>query len=101
MPEKQKVRMNYDTMREMTKQFQAAQRQLQETLSVVQKQGSEMEGGGLQGQAGETFVATINGPLTQALQALSMKMEELGKDVNSAREALELGVKTATKRFQD
>lgn len=99
MPEK--VRMNYDTMRAMTKEFKAAQQQLEETIKVVTKQGSQMESGGLQGQAGDTFRGAINGPLTKALKRLSAKMGELAGDVDGARAKLEDGVKTAKSRFMN
>ena len=97
MPEK--VRMNYDTMREMTKEFQAAQKQLEETLKVVQNIGKDMEGGGLQGQAGQTMVGAINGPLAKSLKKLADAMGELAADTDDARRALEEGVEVARKRF--
>lgn len=97
----EKVRMNYDTMRAMTKEFQAAQQQLEDTIKAMSNVGKEMEGGGLQGQAGDTMVATINGPLKTALQKLAAKMSELAQDVDGARARLEDGVKTAKTRFQN
>ena len=99
MPEK--VRMNYDTMREMTKEFKAAQQQLQETLKVVQNIGKDMDGGGLQGQAGQTMVGAINGPLTKSIKKLADAMGELAKDTDDARRALEEGVKIAKNRFMN
>jgi len=93
------IRMNYDTMREMTKEFKAAQQQLEETLKVVQNIGKDMEGGGLQGQAGQTMVGAINGPLTKSLKRLAEKMAELAKDTNDARRALQDGVAEARNRF--
>ena len=97
MPEK--VRMNYETMREMTKEFKAAQQQLQETLKVVQSIGKDMEGGGLQGQAGQTMVSAVNGPLAKSLKKLADAMGELAADTDDARRALEDGVEVARKRF--
>ncbi|HSB90803.1 MAG TPA: WXG100 family type VII secretion target [Anaerolineales bacterium] len=97
----EKVRMNYDTMREMTKQFQAARQQLEETLKAVTKLGNDMDGGALQGQAGKTFHNAINGPLTKALKKLAAKMGELAGDVDGARARLQDGVKTAKTRFQN
>ena len=99
MPEK--VRMNYDTMRAMTKEFKAAQQQLEETLKVAQNIGKDMEGGGLQGEAGQTMVGAINGPLTKSLKKLAEKMGELAEDVDGARARLQDGVKTAKTRFQN
>lgn len=97
----EKVRMNYDTMREMTKEFKAAQQQLQETLKVAQNIGKDMDGGGLQGQAGQTMVGAINGPLAKSLKKLADKMGELAKETEDARRALEDGVKTAKNRFMN
>jgi uncharacterized protein YukE len=91
--------MNYETMREMTKEFKAAQQQLQETLKVVQSIGKDMEGGGLQGQAGQTMVSAVNGPLAKSLKKLADAMGELAADTDDARRALEEGVEVARKRF--
>jgi uncharacterized protein YukE len=99
MPEQ--VRMDYNTMREMTKEFKAAQAQLQETLKVVQNIGKDMDGGGLQGQAGQTMVGAINGPLTKSLKKLVDKMGELAQDIDDARSAMEDGVKVAKNRFMN
>ena len=98
MPEKSG--MNYQTMREMNKAFTAAEKQLQETLSAVKKLGKDMEGGALQGQAGQTFTAAINGPLTRALQKLSGKMNELAGDIEGARAFYEDGETKSQSRFK-
>jgi uncharacterized protein YukE len=98
MPEKSG--MNYGTMRQMTQGFNAAKQQLDDTKQAVSKLAKEMEGGGLQGQAGQTFQGAINGPLTKALQKLSDKMAELAKDVEGARAYYEDGVKNAQSRFK-
>jgi uncharacterized protein YukE len=99
MPDK--VRMNYDTMREMTKEFKAAQKQLEETLKVAQNIAKDMEGGGLQGQAGQTMVSAVNGPLAKSIKKLADAMGELAADVDDARRALEEGVEVARKRFSN
>ena len=98
MPEKSG--MNYQTMREMNKEFTAAQAQLTDTLMAVKKLGKDMEGGALQGQAGQTFQAALNGPLTKALQKLSEKMKELAGDVEGARAFYEDGEKKSQSRFK-
>jgi uncharacterized protein YukE len=92
--------MNYGTMREMPNAFKEAQKQLQETMTTVKKLGKDMEGGALQGEAGKTFTAAINGPLNKALQKLSDKMGELAGDVEGARAYYEDGVKNAQSRFK-
>ena len=92
--------MNYQTMREMNKQFTAAQAQLTDTLTAVKKLGKDMEGGALQGQAGQTFQAALNGPLTKALQKLSEKMGDLADDVEGARAYYEDGEKKSQSRFK-
>jgi len=97
----EKVRMNYDTMRAMNKEFTAAQQTLEDTIKAVSTVGKDMEGGGLQGEAGQAMVAAINGPLTKALKKLSAKMNELAGDVDGARAKLQDGVKTAKSRFQN
>jgi uncharacterized protein YukE len=97
----EKVRMDYNTMRAMTKEFNAAKQQLEETIKAVQNVAKDMEGGGLQGQAGQTMVGAINGPLVSAVKKLAEKMGELAQDVDGARARLEDGVKTAKTRFQN
>ena len=92
--------MNYQTMREMNKEFTAAQAQLQDTLTAVKKLGKDIEGGALQGQAGQTFQAALNGPLTKALQKLSEKMKELADDIEGARAFYEDGEKKSQSRFK-
>jgi len=92
--------MNYQTMREMNKEFTAAQAQLQDTLQAVKKLGKDIEGGALQGQAGQTFQAALNGPLTKALQKLSDKMKELAGDVEGARAFYEDGETKSQSRFK-
>ena len=92
--------MNYQTMREMNKQFTAAQTQLLDTKDAVKKLGKEMEGGALQGQAGQTFQGALNGPLTKALTELARKMGELAKDVEGARAYYEDGEKKSQSRFK-
>lgn len=98
MPEKSG--MNYGTMREMITAFKAAQQQLQDALTAVKKLGKDMEGGALQGQAGQTFQGALNGPLTQALQKLSEKMGDEADNVDGARAYYEDGVKDAQSRFK-
>jgi uncharacterized protein YukE len=97
MPEK--VRMNYETMRAMNSEFKKAEQQLLETLKVVQGIGKDMDEGGLQGQAGQTMVGAINGPLAKSIKKLAEAMGELGRDIDDARRALEEGVEVARKRF--
>lgn len=98
MPEKSG--MNYQTMREMTKEFNNAEKQLQETLQAVKKQAKDIEGGALLGQAGQSFQSALNGPLTKALQKLSAKMKELAADVEGARAFYEDGETKSQSRFK-
>lgn len=95
----EKVRMNYNTMRDMVKEFKDAKQQLDETIGVVTKLGKEMEDDGLKGQAGQTFVGALNGPLVKSLKKLSAKMGEMADEVEKARAALEDGVKDAKAKF--
>jgi WXG100 family type VII secretion target len=93
------LRMNYETMRAMVKEFEAAKQQLEETLKAVTKLGKDMEGGALQGQAGQTFVGAINGPLAKSLNKLVEKMDEEAQDVDAARAALEDHVEVSRRHF--
>lgn len=95
------VRMNYETMAQMAKAFNAAKQQLEETQKAVQKLGQTMEGGALQGEGGTAFKAAIDGPLMKALKKLDAKMGELESDIKSARRATKDGVKDAQGRFNN
>lgn len=95
-----KVKMNYDTMDAMVKEFNAAHEQLEQTKSAVQKMGSQLEGGGLQGQAGNAFRDVINRDAMKALNRLIEVMAQEAKDVNGALVAMRDGVKTAQSRFK-
>jgi WXG100 family type VII secretion target len=98
MPEKSG--MNYQTMREMTKEFQNAEKQLRETMSAVKKQAKDIEGGALLGQAGQDFQAALTGPLNKALEKLATKMQELAGDIEGARAFYEDGETKSQSRFK-
>ncbi len=93
--------MNHNSMTQMAKSFQQAEKQLEETVSTMKNLAKQMEDGALQGDGGQAFVAAINGPLTKKLNVLKQKMKELEGDVKKAQQANREAEGTAKGRFQN
>ena len=93
------VRMNYDSMEKMQKEFEAAASQLEDTNSEMQKVSQMLEDG-LKGAGGDAYRDAINSILIPAIKQLTEKMQELAQDIKGAVEATRDGVKTAKSRFK-
>ena len=94
------TRMNYSSMENMGKAFKAAATTLESTARSAKEIARLMQGGALQGMAGDAFVDAINSKLMPRLQVLNAKMTELVGDINGAVIATRDGVKTAQSRFK-
>jgi uncharacterized protein YukE len=94
------VRMNYSSMEKMEKAFKQAEQTLQATQKTANEIAKMMEGGALQGEAGDQFRAAINDKLNQRLKVLEEKMKELAQDIKGAVQATRDGVSTAQSRFK-
>lgn len=94
------VRMNYASMERMEKAFRHAAQTLEQTMRTANEINKTMEGGALQGQAGDQFRAAINDKLNKRLKTLQDKMLEMAQDIKGAVQATRDGVTTAQSRFK-
>jgi uncharacterized protein YukE len=92
--------MNYGSMEKMEKAFRQAAQTIEQTTRTANEIAKMMEGGALQGEAGDQFRAAINDKLNKRLKALNEKMLELAQDIKGAVSATRDGVKTAQSRFK-
>lgn len=93
------VRMNYDSMEEMAKEFDNAVKQLEDTVNDMKNVAKTMEDGALLGMGGDAFVDAIQSQLVPNIQILSEKLGELGGDIRAAVAYTRDGVESARKRF--
>ncbi len=94
------VRMNYSSMERMEKAFRQAAQTIEQTMRTANEANKMMEGGALQGEAGDQFRSAINDKLNKRLKVLQEKMLELAQDIKGAVEATRDGVSTAQSRFK-
>ena len=95
------VRMNYSSMESMEKAFRQAAQTIEQTTRAAAEISKTMEGGALQGDAGDQFRTAINDKLDKRLKVLHDKMMELSQDIKGAVEATRDGVSTAQSRFKN
>ncbi|MGD2162435.1 MAG: WXG100 family type VII secretion target [Anaerolineales bacterium] len=93
------VRMNYDSMEAMAKEFDNAVKQLEESMNDMKNAAKTMEDGALLGMGGDAFVDAINSKLIPNMQILSEKMNEMGGDIRAAVAYTRDGVESSRKRF--
>jgi WXG100 family type VII secretion target len=93
------VRMNYESMDKMAKEFNAAASQLDDTMRDMDKIVQMMEGGALLGQGGETFRDVITSQLMPNLNILRDKLAEMSDDVTAAVRFTRDGVEDSRKKF--
>jgi WXG100 family type VII secretion target len=93
------VRMNYDSMEKMAKEFDAAASQVEDTMNDMNKIVQMMEGGALLGQGGETFRDAITDQLMPNLNKLRDKLAEESGDVMAAVRFTRDGVEDSRKKF--
>lgn len=95
------VRMNYQSMERMAKEFNNAANQIKQSINQLKKISQMMEDGALKGAGGMAFQDAIQQQAIPKMQKLATKMTELQKDINGAVVATRDGVETARKRFID
>ena len=93
------VRMNYESMDKMAKEFDAAASQLDDTMRDMDNIVQMMEGGALLGQGGETFRDAITSQLMPNLNILRDKLAEMSDDVTAAVRFTRDGVEDSRKKF--
>lgn len=94
-------RMNYNSMRQMSRAFREAAKQLEQTMQDMKKVSKLMQDGALVGDGGQAFASAIDGKLMKRLQALQAKMQEMDKDIRKNVEAMGQAVDTAEDRFEN
>jgi WXG100 family type VII secretion target len=93
------VRMNYDSMEKMAKEFDNCKSQLETTANDMKKVADMMEGGALLGMGGEAFRDAIQSLLLPAIQTMTDKVGEMGGDVRAAVAYTRDGVEDSRKKF--
>jgi WXG100 family type VII secretion target len=93
------VRMNYDSMEAMAKEFDNAVKQIEDTMNDMKKVASTMQDGALLGTGGDAFVDAIQSHLLPSLQTLSEKFGEMGGDIRAAVAYTRDGVESSRKKF--
>lgn len=93
------VRMNYDSMEAMAKEFDNAVKQLEETMNDMKKVASTMQDGALLGMGGDAFVDAIQSKLLPNMQTLTEKLGEMGGDIRAAVAYTRDGVESSRKKF--
>jgi uncharacterized protein YukE len=94
------VKMNYNSMEKMAKEFKAANKQIEDSMREMKKISKMAADGALKGSGGDAFEDAINSKLLPRMKALSEKMAELTQDITGAVQATRDGVKTAQSRFK-
>lgn len=97
MPEKD--RMNYPEMEKMAKEFQRAQKQIEDSVRQVQKIAKMSEDGALNGMGGNAFQEAITKKLVPKMKNLGDKCGELTGDINNAVAASKGAISRARSRF--
>ncbi len=93
------VRMNYESMEKMAKEFDNAASQLEETMNDMKKVAQMMEGGALIGDGGSAFQDAIVSQLLPAMNILTEKLQEMGGDIRAAVAYTRDGVEDSRKQF--
>ncbi len=94
------VKMNYGSMEKMAKEFEAANKQIQESMQAMKKISKMAEDGALNGLGGDAYKEAILQKLIPRMTKLAEKMAELSKDISGAVSATRDGVTTAQSRFK-
>jgi WXG100 family type VII secretion target len=95
------VRMNYGSMEKMSKEFDGAAKQIEDSTREMRKIAKMMDDGALKGDGGQAFHDAIMQKLVPKMKQLEEKMQELSKDINSAVVYTRDGVKKAKGKFTD
>jgi uncharacterized protein YukE len=94
-------KMNYGSMREMSRAFRQASQQLEQTMNDMAKISKMMQDGALVGDGGQAFADALDNKLKKRLEVLRAKMQEMDKDIRKNVEAMGQAVDTAEDRFEN
>ena len=78
------IKLDYEAMRDMSRQCKATAQRLLETVNMAQQIAQRMQGGALVGDAGEAFSNALSGSFCPSVKRLSEKFEEVSKDIEGA-----------------
>lgn len=93
------VRMNYDSMEAMAKEFNNTVKQLEDTMNGMKKVAQSMQDGALLGVGGDAFVDAIQSQLLPNINILSEKLTEMEGDIRAAVAFTRDGVESSRKKF--
>lgn len=93
------VRMVYESMEKMAKEFDNSASQLEETMNDMKKIAQMMEGGALVGDGGSAFQDAIKSQLLPNIKILMEKLQENGGDIRAAVAYKRDGVEDARMKF--
>ncbi|MFM8319962.1 MAG: DUF6317 family protein [Chloroflexota bacterium] len=84
-----RIRMNFEDMDRMAQALKDGAAELEQVSADVHQVASFLGDGGLLGTAGSTLAEAISTDLTTAVDRLKDKLEELGRDVADAKQAMQ------------
>ena len=93
-----KIRVNYPALEDMAKHCQMVAQHLQQTASLANKIGAQMQNGALVGRPGDTFVPAL-GQLQQRTMKLSGKFIEVSNDIKQAVSDMQAADSAAGAKF--
>jgi WXG100 family type VII secretion target len=83
------IKLNYELAEEMIRTFEQSYEQLQDTMQEMQSIANILEEGALLGRGGMAFTDAIRSNLCPSLSQFLEKIEEMGKDVQAAIQAMQ------------
>ena len=93
-----KIRVNYPALEDMAKHCQMVAQHLQQTASLANKLGAQMQNGALVGRPGDVFVQAL-GQLQQRTMKLSGKFIEVSNDIKQAVSDMQAADSAAGAKF--
>ena len=93
-----KIRVNYPALEDMAKHCKTVAEKLQQTATLANKIGAQMQNGALVGKPGDTFVEAL-GQLQQSTMKLSGKFVEVSNDIKQAISDMQTADNTAGSKF--
>jgi WXG100 family type VII secretion target len=93
-----RIRVNYPALEDMAKHCKAVAEKLQQTATLANKIGAQMQNGALVGKPGDNFVEAL-GQLQQSTMKLSGKFVEVSNDIKQAISDMRTADNTAGSKF--
>lgn len=94
-----KIRVNYPALEEMAKQCEMVTSRLTELAGTEGKISQQMQGGALQGEPGDAFVAVM-AVFVQKITRLADKFAEESKDIRAAMSEMQQADSSAAGGFK-